>query len=91
MHKISLNIYTGLFFSLQNSIEQWRQVFYTSIAVVLVSTFIFIIFGDLRPQAWGIAKPQIKGKIEPEYEELISESEDSNAPPKKEEEDKLVY
>lgn len=89
--KFTLNIYVGLFFSFQSSIEQWRQVFYTSIAVVLVSTFIFIIFGDLTPQAWGVAKPQIKAKIEPEYEELISDSEDSHATPKKEEEDKLVY
>lgn len=79
------------FFSLQSSIEQWRQVFYTSIAVVLVSTFIFIIFGDLKPQAWGIAKPQPKAKIEAEYEEIISESEDSHVTPKKEEEEKLVY
>lgn len=66
-------------------------MFYTSIAVVLVSTFIFILFGDLRPQAWGVAKPPVKAKIEPEYEEIISDSEDSNANLKKEEEDKLVF
>lgn len=65
-------------------------MFYTSIAVVLVSTFIFIIFGDLRPQAWGIAKPQNKAKIETEYQEIVSDSEDSHVTPKKEEEDKLL-
>lgn len=76
----------------ENSIEQWQQVFYTSIAVVLVSTFIFVVFGDLRPQSWGVA-PDLKVKVEPDYEELISDSEDSNTSPKKveDESDRLVY
>lgn len=73
----------------ENSIEQWQKVFYSSIAVVLASTFIFVIFGDLRPQHWGVSQ-NLKKRSEREYEEIISDSDDIITSPKKVEED-LVY
>ncbi|XP_054712676.1 sialin-like [Uloborus diversus] len=38
----------------ENSIRKWNTVFYISIAIVSVSTLIFVIFGDLKPQSWGV-------------------------------------
>ncbi|XP_055947572.1 sialin-like [Argiope bruennichi] len=40
----------------QNTIEEWQKVFYTTVAIVSISTFIFVIFGDLKPQSWGVAR-----------------------------------
>lgn len=65
----------------ENSIEEWQKVFYASIAVVLVSTLIFIIFGDLTPQPWGTA-PDLKTKTEEKDDEKLSESENEITSPK---------
>ncbi|KAG8201049.1 hypothetical protein JTE90_002724 [Oedothorax gibbosus] len=46
----------GWMTNFENTIEQWRKVFYTTIAIVSVSTLIFAVFGDLKPQSWGVAK-----------------------------------
>lgn len=55
----------GWMTNFQNTIEQWRKVFYTTILIVLVSTSIFVIFGDLKPQRWGVAsKESSKSKEE---------------------------
>ncbi|GFQ95434.1 probable small intestine urate exporter [Trichonephila clavata] len=40
----------GWITNFENTIEQWKKVFYTTILIVLVSTVIFVIFGDLKPQ-----------------------------------------
>ncbi|KFM80874.1 Sialin, partial [Stegodyphus mimosarum] len=51
----------GYMTNYENSIEQWKKVFYVTISIVSVSTLLFVIFGDLKPQSWGIA-PQSENK-----------------------------
>ncbi|XP_042907931.1 sialin isoform X2 [Parasteatoda tepidariorum] len=38
----------------ENSIEKWQSVFYVTVIIVCVCTGVFVLFGDLRPQPWGI-------------------------------------
>ncbi|CAL1292922.1 unnamed protein product [Larinioides sclopetarius] len=39
----------------QSTFEEWQKVFYTTVAIVSISTLIFVVFGDLKPQSWGVA------------------------------------
>ncbi|GIY80332.1 probable small intestine urate exporter [Caerostris extrusa] len=48
----------------QNTIEEWKKVFYTTILIVSISTLIFVIFGDTDPQPWGVASVKSKSKDE---------------------------
>ncbi|XP_035233885.1 probable small intestine urate exporter [Stegodyphus dumicola] len=63
----------GYMTNYENSNEQWKKVFYMTISIVSVSTLLFVIFGDLKPQSWGIA-PQSENKRK--KKEDVAESDD---------------
>lgn len=43
----------NLFFSLQNTFEQWRPVFFVGASVYIISALFFLFFGTSETQSWN--------------------------------------
>ncbi|XP_015792496.1 putative inorganic phosphate cotransporter isoform X2 [Tetranychus urticae] len=54
-------VYAGIMNSKEISLESWSRTFYTSTAVYVVTSFIFIFFGSAELQPWGLPSTKRKG------------------------------
>ncbi|GIY20052.1 putative transporter slc-17.2 [Caerostris darwini] len=43
----------GKFTKHEQSLRQWRHIYYCTIAVTVVTTLVYVIFGTTEPQQWG--------------------------------------
>ncbi|CAL1270130.1 unnamed protein product [Larinioides sclopetarius] len=69
----------GIFTKEEQSLRQWRYVYYCTIGVTIVTTFIYVIFGTSDPQPWATeeeASP--KQKESKERNEQICAKPNSN-------------
>lgn len=50
--------------SLQQTVENWSKVFYTSAGVFVATTFVYLFLATAEEQPWGRSVPQAKKDVE---------------------------
>ncbi|GFW35371.1 hypothetical protein TNCV_2611701 [Trichonephila clavipes] len=70
----------GIFTKHEQSIRQWKFVYYCTIGVTIVTTLIYVFFGTSEPQPWGIENNNSIENPKNKENEKQGEKTDSDLP-----------
>ncbi|GBN28750.1 hypothetical protein AVEN_45268-1 [Araneus ventricosus] len=70
----------GMFTKEEQSLRQWKYIYYCTIGVTIVTTLIYVIFGTSDPQPWATEEDEAssKPKESQERDEQIFTKSNSN-------------